>query len=70
MTNDAMRWLTDATAQDDRAYSVSMLTMAMFGVIAMLITRRIKAEAMALNLSVRPATEQPTIPPPTMTTRA
>lgn len=45
-TITAMRWLTDATPQDDRAYSVSMLVLAMFGVLAALVTRRIKAEAM------------------------
>ena len=45
-TITGMRWLTHATAQDDRAYSASMLTFAMFGLIAMLVTRRIDAEAM------------------------
>lgn len=45
-TITAMRWLTDATAQDNRGYSASMLTLAMFGVLAMLVARKIKAEAM------------------------
>jgi hypothetical protein len=50
-TITAMRWLTDATAQDNRGYSASMLTLAMFGVLAMFVARKIKAEAME---SLRP----------------
>lgn len=41
----AMRWLTDATPHDNRAYSGSMITLAMFGLIAMLVARKLDADA-------------------------
>ncbi len=50
-TITAMRWLTAATAQDDRAYAASMLVFAGFGLMAMLVARRVDPAAME---SLRP----------------